>query len=62
MEDAILSMVTNHGFAAILAFWLLTEGKKTVNKLTASVAELSKNISNLEKRIVKIEAKLERAK
>jgi len=60
LEDIILNSIANNGFSAILVFWLLFEGRKSLHELTNSIKDLSRNVLALEKRIDIIENKLYR--
>ena len=63
MEDFILKSVTEFGFPAIVSLYLLTKGINALNKLTSSVADLTKTVeklSGVNDRLDKIEATLEK--
>ena len=47
MEELIIRGITEIGFPAIIAIYLLTKGVNALNELTRSVTELTKTVSKL---------------
>ena len=47
MEELIIHGITEIGFPAIIAIYLLTKGVNALNELTRSVTELTKTVSKL---------------